>query len=120
MNLIKQFKKTRDNYVINQVEKAVIPDFKKSETVRYHIIFKGRVQHIGFRLETEEFSKRLGFTGWIRNTDDNNVETEIQTEKDKLDFFIDFMNNLKRIKIKELDKKSIPLKENETEFIVIK
>ena len=33
-------------------------------------------------------AKHLNFTGWVKNTADNNVETQIQGEKDKILYFL--------------------------------
>lgn len=75
------FKKLRHNYVINQVKNAKIPQFAESEKIRMHIVFSGRVQKVGFRLEVAEFAERLGLTGKIRNLENGDVDLEIQGEK---------------------------------------
>ena len=51
MSLKQKFITIRDNYVINQVKKIVFPEFTDDKVRRYRIVFKGRVQHVGFRLE---------------------------------------------------------------------
>lgn len=111
-------KKLKRNYVINQVKRARLPEFSESETVRMGIIFTGRVQKVGFRLEVEQLAKRLGLTGKVKNLENGDVELEIQGQKNKILFLIDFMQRLVRIKITEMKMENLPLIEGEEEFII--
>lgn len=113
--MIKEFKR---NYVINQVMKAEIPEFPEDEITRYHLIFSGRVQKIGFRLEVEKLAERLSLTGIIKNLENGNVDLEIQGQKNKILFLVNFMKSLKRIKITGIEKEEMSVDENETEFTV--
>lgn len=45
---------------------------------RVHFIFKGRVQHVGFRYTAYYFAKQLYITGWVDNLSDGSVEMEAQ------------------------------------------
>lgn len=45
---------------------------------RIHFIFKGRVQHVGFRYTAYYFAKQLYITGWVDNLSDGSVEMEAQ------------------------------------------
>lgn len=120
MDIKEKFKMIRNNYVINQVENIVIPHFEASETIRKKFIFTGRVQKVGFRLEVSLIAKKLGLTGWVKNTPQGEVEAEIQGEKDKIDFLIKFMKSLKRIKIVKVEEQVMEVIDTEDEFIVIK
>ena len=120
MDIKEKFKMIRNNYVINQVENIVIPHFEASETIRKKFIFTGRVQKVGFRLEVSLIAKKLGLTGWVKNTPQGEVEAEIQGEKDKIDFLIKFMKSLKRIKIVKVEEQVMEVIDTEYEFIVIK
>lgn len=120
MNIKEKFKMIRNNYVINQVENIVIPHFEASETIRKKFIFTGRVQKVGFRLEVSLIAKKLGLTGWVKNTPQGEVEAEIQGEKDKIAFLIKFMKSLKRIKIVKVEEQVMEVIDTEYEFIVIK
>ena len=111
-------KNFRRNYVIKQVEKINLPEFCKDETVRMGITFSGRVQKVGFRLEVEQLAKRLNLTGNIKNLENGDVKLEIQGEKNKILFLVDFMNNLIRIKIRSMKKEDLPLVEGENDFII--
>ena len=48
------------------------------KTSRWHILFSGTVQHVGFRYTALYFSKGLYLTGWVRNNPDGSVEMEAQ------------------------------------------
>lgn len=101
MSLKQKFITIRDNYVINQVKKAEFPDFPEDKVRRYRIIFIGRVQHVGFRLEVCELAKRLELTGFCRNLENGDVLVELQGPKNKIIYLVRFMSSLKRIKIEE-------------------
>ena len=45
---------------------------------RWHIVFTGRVQHVGFRYTAYYFARELYLTGWVDNLWDGSVEMEIQ------------------------------------------
>lgn len=110
-------RKLRHDYVINQVKRAKIPAFEKSDVIRMHYIFSGRVQKVGFRIEVAALAERLGLTGKIKNLPDGSVDLEIQGEKNKIDFLVKFMNSLIRIKITDTKAEEIDVIENETEFL---
>ena len=39
-----------------------------------HLIVRGRVQGVGFRMWIEDLAERLGLEGWVRNRRDGSVE----------------------------------------------
>lgn len=116
MKLKERFIKMRDDYVINQVQQVKIPLFRVSEHVRYQVVFSGRVQHVGFRLEVSELAKRLGLTGYCANLENGDVMAEFQGMENKIDFLITFMESLKRIKIKNKTMEKMELVPGETGF----
>lgn len=91
----------RDNYVKKQVEKVELPDFEPDKVRRFLVIFSGRVQNVGFRLELSELAKKLGLTGYCTNLENGDVMAEIQGPKNKVKFLVSFMYSLRRIRIKE-------------------
>ena len=117
MSIKDTFKKFRDDYVINQVQKAKIPDFKEDEITRYQILFHGRVQKVGFRLEVCELAARLGLTGWCQNLENGDVLAEFQGPKNKIKFLVHFMESLVRIKIKEKKITKLSLIQDEKAFV---
>jgi acylphosphatase len=49
-----------------------------------HYLVKGRVQGVGFRWFVQREAAELGLRGWVRNTDDGNVEIIAAGEADVL------------------------------------
>jgi len=39
-----------------------------------HVVMRGYVQGVGFRMWTEDLAERLGLEGWVRNRRDGSVE----------------------------------------------
>ncbi|MDY0236465.1 MAG: acylphosphatase [Gudongella sp.] len=116
MNRINSLKK---RYVINQVKNIKMPEFKETLILRKNIIFSGKVQRVGFRLEVFELAKRLKLIGWVKNREDESVEAEIQGENDKIIFLVEFMKSLKRATVNNLEIKEIDIDKNEIEFVLI-
>jgi acylphosphatase len=49
-----------------------------------HFLVKGRVQGVGFRWFVHREAAEIGLRGWVRNTDDGNVEVLAAGEPDQL------------------------------------
>jgi acylphosphatase len=45
-----------------------------AETRAVHVLIKGFVQGVGFRVWAERQANALGLSGWVRNTADGDVE----------------------------------------------
>jgi acylphosphatase len=39
-----------------------------------HVVIRGRVQGVGYRMWSEDLAERLGLEGWVRNRRDGSVE----------------------------------------------
>ena len=39
-----------------------------------HVVIRGRVQGVGYRMWTEDLAERLGLEGWVHNRRDGSVE----------------------------------------------
>ena len=120
MGLKDSFKRIRNNYVINQVARIKLPEFKEDILKRYRITFSGRVQKVGFRLEVSELAKRLGLTGYCENLDNGDVLAELQGTDGKINYLVSFMESLKRIKIMNKVIEPLAIINEETEFLIIK
>lgn len=48
------------------------------ETVRVHVVARGRVQGVGYRFFVLEAAQMLGLSGWVMNCEDGSVEAEIE------------------------------------------
>ena len=51
------------------------------EYVRAHVIIRGRVQGVFFRMETQRAAERYGVSGWVRNKSDGTVEAVFEGKK---------------------------------------
>jgi len=59
-----------------------------SQTAK-HIIFKGRVQGVGFRYTTRNIASQFPVTGYVRNQPDGSVEAVIQGLEEDIQKCID-------------------------------
>ena len=86
---------------------------------RYQIIFKGRVQGVGFRYQAKALADRIGLTGSVRNLYDQSVEVYIQgNEKEILEFF----RGIENINFARIDNKIIEeheLIDDEKDFQIV-
>ena len=117
--MLSYLKRLRDGYVINQVRRAVLPEFTHGDIVRVRVVFEGRVQKVGFRLEVSELAKRLGLTGFCENLSDGGVRAELQGTMERIEFLISFMRSLKRIRIDTWVMIEIPTADGESEFVTV-
>jgi acylphosphatase len=54
------------------------------------VIVSGRVQGVFFRYQTRNVAKKLGVTGWVRNSPDERVEAVFEGEKEKVEKIVEF------------------------------
>ena len=106
----------RNWYVMNQTERAVIPEFKPDRLCRYRVRFSGRVQNVGFRMEAAQMACRLDLTGYCENLPDGDVLAEFQGPENKIIFLVAFMESIKRIVIENKVMEEIPSVPGETGF----
>jgi acylphosphatase len=55
---------------------------------RVHIYVSGRVQGVNYRRFTQQISRILGLTGWVRNLPDRRVEFVAEGEEENLEELI--------------------------------
>lgn len=53
------------------------------------VIFRGRVQGVFFRANTQEKAQNKGITGWVRNMDDGGVEACFEGDEEQVRGLID-------------------------------
>jgi acylphosphatase len=58
------------------------------QTVR--LIISGEVQGVFFRASAKEVARKYEITGWIKNTEDGNVEAMIYGQENKVKNFIEW------------------------------
>ena len=51
---------------------------EEMKLIRKHVIFKGRVQGVGFRYYCMGIARRMKLTGWVSNLFNGDVEMEVQ------------------------------------------
>ncbi len=56
--------------------------------LRVHIRIYGDVQGVFFRRSAKLEAEKLGLVGWVKNTDDGEVEAIAQGEKENVDKFV--------------------------------
>jgi acylphosphatase len=118
MGAMYYLKKLRDRYVAYQVRNIRFPPFHSKRIVRARIMFSGRVQNVGFRLEIYQLAKRLDLRGWVKNSG-KDVEAEMQGEDDRIAYIIGYMRSLKRASVKKVLVTELAAQTDEEDFSVI-
>jgi acylphosphatase len=68
-----------------------------------HVFISGTVQGVGYRQFVRSNARKLGLTGWVRNTEDGGVEAILQGTVEKIEDMIGicrkgpFMSEVKQI-----------------------
>jgi acylphosphatase len=57
---------------------------------RVHVFVSGRVQGVSFRDATRRQAEQLGLSGWVRNTQDGQVEAVFEGDADTVRQMIDW------------------------------
>ncbi|KQL21854.1 acylphosphatase [Cytobacillus solani] len=86
--------------------------------IRKKVIFSGKVQKVGFRLEIHCIAHRMKLTGWVKNLEDGSVEAEIQGEESRINFLVHCMQSLKRASVKKVTMIDVSIKDDENFTIV--
>ena len=55
-----------------------------------HLIIKGRVQGVFYRASAKQVAREIGVTGWVKNTDEGDVEMVAAGTEEQLRKFIDW------------------------------
>ncbi|MCR5731921.1 MAG: acylphosphatase [Sphaerochaetaceae bacterium] len=88
-------------------------------TARWHLIFHGKVQHVGFRYTAYYFTRELYITGWVKNLEDGSVEMEAQGTLSCLRKFLLKIKGSPHIHITQTELEVIPVVPYERKFKVI-
>jgi len=57
--------------------------------IQVHVIYKGRVQGIGFRFTVERVALNFGVVGWVKNLSSSDVEVVAQAEEETIKNFLE-------------------------------
>ena len=86
------------------------------DRIREHIIFRGRVQGVGFRYQAMYASRTYGATGWVENLPDGSVEMEVQGTPAAIGKVLTHLRSGHWIRIDDMDVEEIPLVDGERGF----
>ncbi len=90
----------------------------ESTRERWHILFSGKVQHVGFRYTAYYIARDLGLTGWVDNLPDGRVEMEVQGQPSDLRRLLLRLKGQRHIRITETQIRRIPRRTLERRFAV--
>lgn len=107
----------RDQYVVWHAGTFEVPVIEGGPIVREQIVFDGRVQKVGFRLEIETLANRLGLVGFAKNLEGGQVLAEVQGTEKQIDYLISCMCSLKRASVNYVERKRVPMLESEKSFV---
>ena len=86
------------------------------DIVRKKLIFKGRVQCVGFRFQAKYLADTLGLTGYVENLDNGNVLMEVQGREQTIEDLIICLRERKPIRIDSIEEEYLSLKKKEKGF----
>ena len=92
---------------------------EEKATVRWHILFEGDVQFVGFRYTARLLAKKLGLSGWVRNLPDGRVEVEAQGPVTDLRRFLLRIKSQPHIRVAHYTITVIEPEPDETRFSVL-
>ncbi len=84
------------------------------------LLINGKVQGVFYRATARQIAKRIGITGWIKNTREGNVEATVSGTEDQLQKFISWCKKgpekavVREVKVIEKEETSFD------EFVVVR
>ena len=90
----------------------------ESGKVREHIIFRGRVQGVGFRYQAMYAARDFGLTGWVANLPDGTVEMEVQGTPVAMGKMMKHLRSGHWIRIDDMEMEERPVIQGERGFDV--
>ena len=112
MGIQQYIRKLKTHYLETKVQhlERKLPNFQGGEVCRKKYQFFGRVQGVGFRIETKLIADQLQLTGKAMNQYDGSVAVEVQGQKDRIEYLIEYLHQVKRFRIERC------IEENKNEF----
>jgi len=71
------------------------------------VIFRGRVQGVGFRFTTCTVARRFRVGGWVRNEPDGTVHCVVEGEAGEIDRFIDAVRDAMSGNVTEVERQPV-------------
>ncbi len=87
------------------------------ELLRKRLVFRGRVQGVGFRWRACAAAEAAGTTGWVRNNFDGSVTMELQGDEAQIDRVVQSLDRARYIRIESLEARRIPVDPEERGFV---
>ena len=91
------------------------------EKKAYHVVVRGKVQHVGFRFWTQCLAIKLNVQGYVKNLPSgDSVELEVEGKLDRVEKFLDLVKETHPYaNVTSFEKKEIELK-NYKDFSIIR
>ena len=86
------------------------------ELLRKRLVFRGRVQGVGFRWRARAAAHNAGATGCVRNNYDGSVTMELQGSDAQIDRVVQSLGHDRYIRIDSLETRTIPVDPEERGF----
>lgn len=82
---------------------------ESSVPIRRRVLFRGRVQGVGFRYTTASIARRHPVVGFVRNLPDGSVELEAEADAVALDRFLEdiaskFAGNIRQQEVHDVER----------------
>lgn len=84
--------------------------------IRKHVVYRGRVQGVGFRYTCCDLARSFTLVGYVRNLPDGDVELEAQGQAGEVDRFLADIADTMRGNIHRATERDVPLATGETRF----
>ena len=88
------------------------------ESVRWRVLFSGKVQHVGFRYTAYYLARELFLTGWVDNLPDGRVAMEVQGGVSRVRKLLLRLKSQRHIRITDMTIQPIPLRRYDRIFEV--
>jgi|SRR6516225_8085685 acylphosphatase len=76
--------------------------------VAKHVVYRGRVQGVGFRYTAKEAAQEFAVSGYVRNLPSGEVEVTVEGEESVVDAFLDQIASRMAGCIKDVNTKPVP------------
>ena len=84
--------------------------------IRKHVIFRGHVQGVCFRMTAAQLSEGFDVTGYVRNLPDGSVELEAQGTAAEVEGFLASIGREFKANIRGAEANPLPPRSGETNF----
>ena len=113
-------KAIKNLFLKGYILKHKIPLIKEDSLIRLHLVFIGKVQRVGFRDQIRIMAEMMNITGYVRNIGTNKVVSELQGNKEYLDFLVKVIKAEKRFILESVLIDQIGIVNKEMKFVIIK